>query len=96
MLDLDGYERFTEFLKLTDKMIDDTSKSVIAEAARLLAVQIGHYQRKFGVLPLDETIDLLETETLDEGQAGWIADGLEILAVALASIKEDDKPATVQ
>jgi len=96
MLDLTGYGRFTEFLKLTDKLIDDASKPAIAQAARLLALHVSHYERKFGVLPLEETIDLLERETLDEQQAGWIADGLETLAVAIASVKDDDKPMTVQ
>jgi hypothetical protein len=96
MTDSSGYERFTDLLKLTDKMISDAPKSAIAEAARMLAIQVGHYQRKFGVLSLDETIELLESETLDEEQAGWIADGLEVLAVAIASVKDDEAPPTVQ
>lgn len=96
MPDSSGYERFTEFLKLTDRMIDDAPKSALAEAARMLAIQVGHYQRKFGVLPFEEAIELLETETLDDEQAGWIADGLENLAVAIASVKDDDAPPTVQ
>jgi hypothetical protein len=96
MTDSSGYERFTDLLKLTDKMISDAPKSAIAEAARMLAIQVGHYQRKFGVLPLDEAIELLESETLDEEQAGWIADGLENLAVAIASVKDDEEPPTVQ
>jgi hypothetical protein len=96
MLDLTGYGRLAEFLKLTDKMIDDASKGALAEAARLLALQLGHYHRKFGVLPLEDSIDLLERETLDEEQAGWVADGLEQLAVAIASVKDDGNPETVQ
>ena len=96
MPDSSGYERFTDLLKLTDRMINDAPKSAIAEAARMLAIQVGHYQRKFGVLPFEEAIELLETETLDDEQAGWIADGLENLAVAIASVKDDDAPPTVQ
>ena len=42
-------------------------------------------------------MELLETEALTEDQAGWVADGLENLAMAIASVKdEDEKPATVQ
>jgi hypothetical protein len=96
MSDSSGYERFTDFLKLTDKMIDDAPKDAIAEAARILAMQIGHYQRKFGVLPFEEAIDLLEKETLDDDEAGWIADGLEALAVAIASVKGEDGDPTIQ
>lgn len=78
-------------------MIDQASKDALAEAARMLAVQVGHYQRKFGNLPFDEAMELLENESLDEEQAGWVADGLEVLAVAIASVKDDQEPpATVQ
>ena len=61
-----------------------------------LAIQVGHYQRKFGALPLEDAIDLLETKALNEDQAAWVADGLENLAVAIASVKDDDQPPTVQ
>jgi hypothetical protein len=62
MLDLTPYGRLAEFVKLTDKLIDATSKDALAQAARMLAVQCGHYQRKFGVLPFDEAMDLLASE----------------------------------
>jgi hypothetical protein len=92
MLDLTGYGRLAQLSTLTDRMINDASKEAVAAAARMLAVHLGHYQRKFGTIPLDETIDLLQNRGLSEDQAGQIADGLEILAMALASV-EDDEPA---
>ena len=41
-------------------------------------------------------MELLETKSLGEEQAGWVADGLENLAVAVASVKDDERPPTVQ
>jgi len=97
MLDLTPYGRLAEYLKVTDKMIGEASKDALAEAARMLAIQVGHYQRKFGNLPFEEAMELLESQSLDEEQAGWVADGLELLAVAIASVKDDDeRPATMQ
>ena len=96
MLDLTGYGRLAQLSKLTDRMIDDASKEAVVTAARLLAVHLGHYQRKFGALPLDETIDLIENTGLSEDRAGQVADGLEILAMALASIEDDQPPPPVQ
>ncbi len=97
MLNVTPYGRLAEFTKLTDKMIDEASKEALAQAARMLAIQIGHYERKFGVLPLDDAMDLLEAEALSEDQAGWVADGLENLAVAIASVLDDrDDPPTMQ
>ncbi len=96
MLDLTGYGRLAEYTKLTDRMINDASKDAIVDAARIMAIQLGHYQRKFGPLPLEDAVELLETRTLSEAQADWVADGLENLAIAIASVKDDDRPPTVQ
>lgn len=92
MLDLTGYGRLAQFSKLTDRMISEGSKDAIALAATVLAIQVGHYQRKFGVIPMDEAMDLVETKGLSEDEAGWVADGLENLAVVLSSIKDEDPP----
>lgn len=96
MADLTGYGRLAQFSKLTDRMIDEGSKEAVALAAQVLAIQVGHYQRKFGVIPIDEAMDLLEVEGVNDEQAGWIADGLENLAVVLSSIKDDQPPASLQ
>ena len=96
MLDLTGYGRLAELTKLTDRMTAEASKEAIVAAARLLALQVGQYQRKFGALPLEDAMELLETKPLGEEQAGWVADGLENLAVAVASVKDDERPPTVQ
>lgn len=96
MLNLTAYGRLAELTKLVERMTQEASKEAIAAAARLLAIQVGQYQRKFGALPLEEAIELLETESLSEDQAGQVADGLENLAVAIASVKDDEQPPTVQ
>lgn len=77
-------------------MIDDASKEAVATAASILAVQIGHYQRKFGVIPMDEALELLETDELSDDQAGWVADGLENLAVVLSAISDQEPPPSIQ
>ncbi len=96
MLDLTGYGRLAQLSTLTERMTSEASKEAVVTAARVLAIQVGHYQRKFGEIPLDEAIDLLEAEGLSEDQAGWVADGLENLAVVLSSIKDEAPSSSVQ
>lgn len=96
MPDLTGYDRLAQLTKLTDRMIDDASKEAVVTAASILAIQMGHYQRKFGVIPMDEALDLLETDELSDDQAGWVADGLENLAVVLSSIDAEGTPPQLQ
>ena len=96
MLDLTGYGRLTQLTTLTDRMVNDASREAIVTAARMLAVQLGHYQRKFGVMPFDESVDLLESMGLNEEQAGQVADGLELLAMAMATVKDEEQPPPLQ
>lgn len=96
MLDLTGYGRLAKLSALTDRMINDASREALVTAARLLALQVAHYQRLHGVLPMDENIDLLESTGLSETQADRVADGLEVLAMALATIRDDEPDPSLQ
>jgi hypothetical protein len=89
------FHRLSKFMKLIDNMLNDASKAQIAEAARILSLQVGHYQRKFGVLPIDVTLELLHVPALSKEQAGWVADGLEIFAAVIAIAPKDDEPKQV-
>ena len=96
MLNLTAYGRLAELTKLVERMTNEASKDAMIAVARLLAIQLGQYQKKFGALPLEDAIELLESKTLGEEQAAQVADGLENLAVAIASVRDDEQPPTVQ
>ena len=96
MLNLTAYGRLTELTRLVERMTNEASKGAMIAVARLLAIQLGQYQKKFGTLPLEDAIELLESKTLGEEQAAQVADGLENLAVAIASVRDDEQPPTVQ
>lgn len=96
MLDLTGYGRLANLSTLTDRMINDASRDALVTASRLLALQVAHFQRLYGHLPLDENIDLLESKGLTEAQADRMADGLEVLAMSLASVRDDEPDPSLQ
>ena len=48
-----------EYYTLADRLIEQSSKEDLAECARLLALNLAHYQGKYGELPLDETLSML-------------------------------------
>ena len=96
MLDLTGFGRLAKLTTLTDRMINDASRDALVAAARLLALQVAHFQRLHGALPMDDNIDLLESKGLTETQADRVADGLEVMAMALATIRDDDSDPSVQ
>ena len=84
MTDSPDFERFKQYYKLIERMIEEVDKETLAEAARLLAMNIAHYRSKYGELPLEETMELLHAETVNDSQAKLLADGMENLAAVIA------------
>ena len=84
MTDLSNFERFKQYYRLIERMIEEVDKETLAEAARILAMNIAHYRSKYGELPLEETIELLHAETVNDSQAKILADGMENLAAVIA------------
>lgn len=43
---------FAQYYKLADQLIEKVSKEDLAECARLMALNVAHYQSKYGELAL--------------------------------------------
>ena len=84
MSDSPDFERFKQYYRLIERMIKEVDKETLAEAARMLAMNVAHYRSKYGELPLEETIALLHAENVNDSQAKLLADGMENLAAVIA------------
>ena len=71
---------------LTDQLIEKATKQEIAETARLLAVNLSHYQMKYGELPLDETLAMIAIEKPNAEQTEMLVNGMENLVGVLANV----------
>lgn len=78
--------RFTEHYKLADLLIEQASKEQLAECARLLALNLAHYQGLYGEVSLSDTLALLDATEPNDEQALLLADGMEILVGVLGSV----------
>lgn len=78
--------RFTEHYKLADLLIDQASKAQLAECARLLALNLAHYQGLYGEIPLSDTLALLDATEPNDEQALLLTDGVEVLIGVLGSV----------
>ncbi len=79
-------EKFKEYYKTLDQMIAQSSKEDLAECARLLALNVAHYKRQYGELPLEEHQAMLETGQIDEGLATLLASGMLEMTMTLAVV----------
>lgn len=75
-----------QYYNLADQLIEKSSKDDIAETARLLAMNLAHYQSKYGGLPLDETLAMIGMSKPNNAQIQLLVDGLEILVGVLGNV----------
>lgn len=78
--------RFAEYSKLADLLIERSSKEQLAECARLLALNLAHYQGLYGEVPLTDTLALVDAIEPNDDQAVLLADGMEILIGLLGNV----------
>ena len=78
--------RFTQYYKLADVLIEKSSKEELAECARLLALNLAHYQELYGEVPLSSTLAMVDAAEPNDGQAQLLADGMEILVGVLGNV----------
>lgn len=78
--------RFNQYLNLADQLAKVASKEDLAECARLLAINLAHYQSVFGALPLDETLEMAYAEAPNQAQIDLMANGMETMVGVLGGI----------
>lgn len=83
MVDL---SRFAEYYRLADTLVEKASKEELAECARLLALNLAHYQGLYGEVPLGDALAMVNAPEPNEEQAILLSDGMEILVGVLGSI----------
>jgi hypothetical protein len=74
----------------SDQLIQIASKDDIAECARLLAMNIAHYQSVYGKLDLNETLEIAYAATPSEAQVNLMTKGMETLIGVLSNIVQED------
>jgi len=77
---------FAQYYKLADQLIEKVSKEDLAECARLMALNVAHYQSKYGELPLDETLAMINLNKPNEKQLQLMTNGMEIFVGVLGNV----------
>ena len=48
----ENLQNLTTYLAVSDTLIDQGTKEEVADAARLLALRVGHYRQRYGVVSI--------------------------------------------
>jgi hypothetical protein len=80
-----------DYQALAEQLTASADKTAIAETARLLAVYVGYYQRRYG--PIEpKRLATLQTESATEEQAADLAEAMRCLAAALTITRIQSDP----
>lgn len=85
-------EKLRQYMILVDQLVEVAEKEDIAECARLLAMNVAHYKKRYGELPLEDQLSMINAEEINDQQAELVIDGMETLAGMLGSIMELNEP----
>ena len=77
---------FKQYYLLADRLIEESSKEELAECARVLALNVAHYQARFGDIPLEDTLAILDETEPNDDQAAILRDGMEIIVGLLGHV----------
>lgn len=85
MTDLSRYRQYTE---IADQLIEIADKEQLAECARLLALNVAHYEMKFGALLLDDVLATTQSGSPNDQQAELVAKGMETMVGVLGNVMQ--------
>ena len=75
--------KLREYHALVKQVLGVADKDVVEEVARVLAAHIGHYQRRYGKIPIEETLASLHADEPSDEQIADLAEGMQTLIAAL-------------
>jgi hypothetical protein len=88
---MDDIDDFRTFYELADRIISEASKDDVAEAARLLALNVAHYQLKYGALPLENFAGVHRADDIDAKTAELLSAGMQKLVGAPFAFQSLDR-----
>ena len=76
-------EKLKEYQASVRQVIAVADKEVVEEVARVLAAHVGYYQRRYGKIPMEETLASLHAESPTDEQIADLAEGMQTLVAVL-------------
>ena len=79
-------DEFAPYASLADQFIKRATKDQLADVARLLALNIGWYQQRYGDVPQETLFKMVRAETLDDDTLALLVAGMQNLVSALLEV----------
>jgi hypothetical protein len=80
------FTEFEQYHRLAEALIAKASHEDLAECARLLALNLAHYQGLYGMVPLDKTLAVLDATEPNDEQLVLLTVGMANLVGVLGNV----------
>ena len=85
----DDRARFASLLLQSDEMLIKAERVDLEDCVRILAAHCAHYRSKFGDIPMSETLDVITSGAMNDEQAKWVGDGLDMIVIGLGVLAQE-------
>jgi hypothetical protein len=68
-------QKLQQYMILVDQLVAVAEKEDIAERARLLAMNVAHYKKRYGELPLEDQLAMANAQEINDQQMELVIDG---------------------
>ncbi len=75
-----------KYIELVNRLVQLADKEELAECARLWAMNVAHYETKYGAMPLQDRLARTYADELNDQQAELVTKGMETLVGVLGSV----------
>ena len=82
------HKKLQQYIALADTLIERADKEQLAECARILAMNVAHYESEYGELPLDAMLSTTSSGIANEHQIELSIKGMETLVGILGSVMQ--------
>jgi hypothetical protein len=80
--------RLKQYLEISEQLIEIADKEQLAECARLLAMNVAHYEMQYGALSLEDTLATASNGIANDQQIELTEKGLETMVGVLGSVMQ--------
>lgn len=87
-------ERLRSSAAVADDLLQAATPDQMAEALKILALNLAAYRAQFGEIPQTEVLDTLRSATIGDGMAVRLADTIAQLCGVLRTVMATDQPVT--
>lgn len=86
---METFDQFESYAAIADQLIAELSKAQLAECARMLALHVADYRRRFGEIPHVDLLGLADVVQIGDEQAALLRDGMEVLVGYLGKVRDE-------